>query len=479
MKKMKIIGRKSEQVLLAEYAASSSPEFLAVYGRRRVGKTFLIREYFGDRFAFYCTGLFGAAISTQLKSFALALKRSCESAGRPMFEIPSTWLEAFEQLTRFLESLPPGQKKVVFLDEMPWMSTHRGGFITALEHFWNSWAASRSDILLIVCGSAASWLVDKVISSHGGLHNRVTKRMHIKPFTLAECKDYLDSRRIKFSPYQILEMYMILGGIPYYLSLLEKGFSLPQNIDRLCFSEDGSLRDEYHSLYASLFINSENHVKVVQALAKKKIGMTRAELLASAKLSDGGEFSKILEDLELSGFIRSYFAFGNKTKGMLYQLIDFFTLYYLQFMSKKNYDEHFWTNHIDNSAHRAWSGYAFEIVVLTHLDAVKKKLGISGVAASVSSWRSRGNNSSKGAQIDMVIDRNDNVINLCEIKYCQGIFTIDKAYADNLSNKVSTFAAETKTRKALHLTLVSTYGAAANEYAGLLQSEVTMEDLFR
>ncbi|MDR0910562.1 MAG: hypothetical protein LBM77_12445, partial [Spirochaetaceae bacterium] len=343
-----------------------------------------MREFFKNDFSFYTTGLARANIGTQLKSFGQSL---VQYGDKELLE-PKNWFEAFARLSSLLENKREKQKKVIFLDELPWMNTHRSGFITALEHFWNSWAAARPDILLIVCGSAASWMMDKLINNHGGLHNRITRRMHLKPFTLAETEKYLKSRGILFSQHQIVETYMILGGIPYYLSLLEKGMSLPQNIDKLCFAEDGALCTEYQSLYASLFSKAENHIRIINALGNKRSGMTREELLAASKFTDGGEFSKVLYELEISGFIRSYYAFGKKSRGTVYQLIDFFSLFYLQFMHKKNRDEHFWLNHIDSSIHRAWTGYTFELLALVHIDAIKAALGISGVSTSVCSWRS-------------------------------------------------------------------------------------------
>jgi AAA+ ATPase superfamily predicted ATPase len=470
---MKIIGRIAQQEALKEYVASNKSEFVAVYGRRRVGKTFLVREYFRNSFTFYFTGLANTGMQMQLHNFNTSLQKY----GKMPYPAVSTWFDAFEQLIHLITHSRQKGKKIIFLDELPWMDTPRSGLISALEHFWNGWASLRTDILLIVCGSATSWMTNKLLKNHGGLHNRITKQLFIEPFTLGECEAFYRENKIVMNRHQIVEGYMILGGIPYYLSLLDKSLSLAQNIDALCFAKNGMLRNEFSNLYASLFKHAECHVKVVETLSKKVKGMTREEIITTAKLPNGGSLSKILEELEQCGFIRKYNAFDKKQKHNLYQLVDFYTLFYINFIRNNKYsDEHFWLNFIENAKHRAWSGYAFEQVCMAHIAQIKHKLGISGVLTHTASWRSQ--KSDPGAQVDLLIDRHDNVINLCEMKYSSMEFAIDKKYDKSLRQKKETFVRETKTRKAVHLTMVTTYGVKHNEYSHLIQSEVKMNHLF-
>ena len=469
---MEIIGRYSEQRTMQQYVNSEAPEFVVVYGRRRVGKTFLVKEFFKQTFTFYVTGLAKAKKEEQMENFNASLR----SYGKMPYPQEKSWINAFRQLIHLLQNSRKKGKKVVFIDELPWFDTPRSGFLTGLEYFWNSWASTQPDILLIVCGSATSWMINKLLKNRGGLYNRVTRRMLLAPFTLGECEDFFRHKKIVMERREIVGSYMIFGGIPFYLNMFEKEYSLAQNVDKLCFSENGGLKDEFASLYASLFKHAENHIKVVNALGKKTKGLTREEIIEESNLQGGG-LTNILEELEQCGFIRTYKAFDKKNKDRLYQLIDFYSLFYFNFIkdSKQN-DEHFWTNLIDNAKHRAWSGYAFEQVCLAHIKQIRQKLGISGVVTYTSSWRSR--NSKPGAQIDLIIDRNDSVINLCEIKYAKGEFVIDKKYYETLCNKRNTFISETKVRKAVHLTLSTTYGIKQNEYSGHIQSEVKMEDLF-
>jgi hypothetical protein len=413
------------------------------------------------------------AMEIQLQNFNSSLHKY----GEIPYPKVTNWLESFEQLIHLLSNKKQKGKKIVFIDEMPWLDTPRSGFIQALEFFWNSWASAQKDILLIACGSASSWIMNKLIKNHGGLHNRITQQIYLRPFTLGECEVYLQKHNIVLNRHQIVENYMIFGGIPYYLSLMKKQFSLAQNVDNMCFSEKGILRNEFENLYASLFRNYENHVKIVKTLSKKTKGMTREEIIKDANLPNGGGLTKILEELELSGFIRRYRSYGKIERQSLFQLVDFFTLFYFNFMSDNKYnDENYWTNFIENARHRAWSGYAFEQVCLAHLPQIKSKLGVSGVLTNTASWRSREANN--GAQIDLLIERKDNVINLCEMKYVQEQFIIDKKQDENLRNKRAVFKYETKTRKAVHLTMITTYGVKHNEYWGNIQSEVMMDDLF-
>ena len=469
----KLIGRTSEKEAFKAYLKSDNAEFIAVYGRRRVGKTFLVREIFKNKFDFYVTGLAHTGLQMQLRNFNVSLQKY----GNMPYPQATTWFDSFEQLRHLLEFSTNKGKKVVFVDELPWMDTHKSDFITAFEHFWNGWASSRSDILLIVCGSATSWMINKLIKNHGGLHNRVSRRMLVEPFTLGECEAYYKEYGMVMSRYQMVEAYMIFGGIPYYLSLMNKGLSLAQNVDMLCFKQNGVLADEFSNLYNSLFRRSENHVKIVDALSKKNKGLTREEIVHITKLPNGGGLSGTLEELEQCGIIRKYNAFGKKHRSNLFQLVDFYTLFYLNFIRGNPYiDEHYWLNLIETGKHRAWSDYSFEQVCMMHIKQIRHKLGISGVLAYASSWKSTDN--APGAQIDLLIDRNDQVINLCEMKYATAEFVIDKKYDENLRNKKDAFMRETKTRKAVHLTMVTTYGIKPNEYAGMVQSEVGMDDLF-
>ena len=469
-----IIGRKEEQQILHSAVQSENSEFVAVYGRRRVGKTYLIRETFGYKFTFQHTGLAKGNTKEQLFSFAISLR----DAGYDDCPIPQSWLEAFSLLSTYLKN-STDEKKIVFLDELPWMDTPRSNFISAFEHFWNGWVSARKDIVLIICGSATSWIINKVINDHGGLHNRVTKQIALQPFTLKECEMFAQSKGLEMSRYQLAECYMVFGGIPYYWSLLEKGLSLAQNIDKIIFAKNGKLSNEFNQLYASLFKSPEQYIDIVTALGKKKVGMTREEIIAATDKYSNGALSKVLDELEYCGFIRKYNGFDKKSKQAIYQLIDNYTLFYFKFIQQnENNDEHFWSASIDSAMHRAWSGLAFERLCMAHTQQIKAALGIAGVLSNVYSWRKGADEMSDGAQIDLLIDRKDQVINLCEMKYSLSEYVIDAEYEQKLRNKKSVFIDTTNTRKAVHLTMVTTFGIKANAHSGIVQNEITLEDLF-
>lgn len=470
-----IIGRREEVNLLQSLEKAERSVFVAVYGRRRVGKTYLIRSVYEDRFAFQLTGIANVETDQQLINFHTALVRYFPSSEEN--ELPQSWFQAFQQLINALETLPPG-KKIVFLDELPWLDTPNSLFIAALEHFWNSWASARRDILLVVCGSAASWMINQLINNTGGLYNRVTHHIALEPFTLAECEAFFKSQSPGFDRYQLLQLYMVFGGIPFYLEAIDPQKSATQNINDLCFARRGGLSTEFDKLYASLFKKADRHIAVIEALAHKSKGLERAALLKAAKLPDGGNTTLVLRELEESNFIRKYHAFGKMKNNALYQLTDFYSLFYLKFVNNKNrFDDDFWLKSLDSPEIRAWSGYAFEQVCLCHLRQIKHALGIAGVQTQASAWS--GGHENEKAQIDLVIDRRDQVINLCEMKFSIKPFSIDKDYADNLRKKIGVFKSTTKTPKATWLTFITTFGLTPNTHAqSLVHQSLTMDALF-
>lgn len=471
-----IIGRERESGILDRIRASRKSEFVAVYGRRRVGKTYLIREYFEQTFDFQLTGMANVKTSQQLANFHFSMGRSIPTYKKQ--KPPESWIEAFQYLMDHLESIPEKRKKVVFLDELPWLDTARSDFMAALEHFWNGWATSRKDIILITSGSAASWMINQLINNHGGLHNRVTERIRLRPFNLRETEQFLKSRDHVINRDQILQIYMVTGGIPFYLEALKPGKSAWQNIDDLCFHRDGLLNKEFPHLLASLFKKAEKHETIVKALATKRKGMTRTELIKATKLKSGGTLTKVLTELEESGFVSTYAPFNKKSRDRMYRLADFYSMFYLRFIrNNSGKDPGFWHKTIDNPAHRAWAGYTFEQVCLEHVPQIKKALGINGIMTKTSSWQSADGDT--GAQIDLVIDRRDQSINLFEVKYSINPYRITKAYDKVLRNKVGTFQSETKTRKTLYLTMITTFGLVQNEYAhSVVRNQLTMDVLF-
>ena len=470
-----LIGRTTEMAELLATLEADESQFVAVYGRRRVGKTYLIRETFANRIAFQHTGLAKGAFKEQLAEFQQSLK----DAGMNNPQRPKTWIDAFHLLSDFLSSIGGNEKKVVFIDELPWMDTPKSNLLGALEHFWNAWASARKDIVLIVCGSATAWIQKKILNNYGGLHNRVTVKMRIPPFSLKECEQYVQARGLALNRKELVLGYMALGGIPFYWSLLKKNLSLDQNIDNLFFKADATLRDEYNALYASLFKFPEPYMKIVIALGNVKQGMQRHDIINKTKLSDNQTFTDVLRDLEQCGFIRKYQAIGKKTRDAFYQLIDNYSLFYLNYVKENNEnDEHFWTNSIDTSVRNSWCGLAFERVCLWHIQQIKTALGIQGITSSVYSWRTVANEEHVGAQVDLLIDRKDGVINLCEMKYSDDYYLFDAEEEAKLRNRRTAFKSDTDTKKTIHTTLITTYGLRNNSHSGIAQSVVTMNDLF-
>ena len=477
MQNPSLIGRHKQATILQSLLETDEAELVSVIGRRRVGKTFLVQSVYAQNIAFEITGIQNASNREQLEHFSIVLNLYSKSL-LPI-QTPKTWLEAFHLLIMYLEKTAEGTKRVIFFDEMPWLAAHRSGFLNAFGFFWNSWAV-KNKVVVVICGSAASWMIQKVVHNKGGLYNRITKRLHLQPFTLHETELYLQKRGLNLNRYQITELYKAMGGIPHYLKEIQKGESVAQNIDRICFDRDGTLRDEFNELYASLFDNAENHVAVVRALSTKWTGLTRSEIIKLTGISNGGGLTKTLEELNYSGFIEEYAPFGRIKRETLFRLTDEYSLFYLKFIETlKKEGAGIWQSFEKTPTYTAWSGYAFESICLKHVSQIKKSLGIANVFSTSSSFYHKGAEGMGGCQIDLLIDRDDRIINLCEIKWASTEFIISKTYGAELRQKIALFKHYSATKKQVFLTFLTTYGLVKNEHSsGLVDNELTLDSLF-
>jgi len=464
-----IIGRQAEQVVLQEAFESSKSEFIAICGRRRVGKTFLVKEFFENELVFQTAGIHQGTFAQQIKSFHQELL----NCGLKSDKEPKDWLDIFFLLRNYLESLGT-QRKVILLDELPWMDTPKSGFLAALEYFWNSWVTSRHDIVLIVCGSATSWMMNKLINNHGGLHDRLTRDIFLPPFNLHDTRLFLERKGFHLSNYEVAECYMAMGGTPYYLDMLNPALSLAQNIDYLFLNRYGGLRREFNNLYASLFKNSKDYIEVVRALSNKRMGMTRDEIIKATKLNSGGGLTSILENLESCDFLRTYTSFDMPGSPQIYQLVDFYTFFYMRFIEKKDLSS--WSSIQGTSEFYSWAGLTFELLALVHIEQIKKRLGISAIKTREQVWRCKDGDGA--AQVDLVIFRDDPTINLCEMKFSMKPFNISASYEQNLRNKLEMLANATNRKKSIQITMVTASGLDNSSHKSIVSNEVTLDDLF-
>ncbi len=467
----KIVGRLREQAILKEVFENKKSELIAIYGRRRIGKTYLVREFYKQSIVFEVTGLFGASLQDQISNFTKEIRKRSR---RTLRDLPKNWLEVFSIFEMYLDTLPKGKKKVIFIDEFPWMATAKSKFLMAFENFWNTYCTKRNDLIVVICGSAASYMVQKIIKNKGGLHNRISRKIRLLPFNLSETEQFLIKKGLKFTRYDVIQIYMALGGVPQYLEKLSKGLSVSQNIDKLCFSKDGLLNDEFNQLFISLFENSERHIKIIKTLASSNKGLTRNELIVKSKLPSGGDFSLKLEELVESGFVTDYPFYQNKRQLTLYRLSDEYSRFYLKFIAfNKNGGEGTWQKLSTSQSFQSWSGFVFETLCLKHILQIKKALRIDIIYTHETCWFN------ENAQIDLLIDRADNVMNVCEMKFYNSPFIIDKKYYFNLKNKISELQKASKTRKNIFITMLTTYGIKENQYSNeLVQMSLGMDVLF-
>ena len=483
-----IIGREKEIEKLNELYNSENAELVALYGRRRVGKTFLIDEVFNDRMTFRHSGLSpiddryktGSGRRSKMKEQLKHFYRSLLMQGMKKSRQPESWLDAFYMLEDFLQERDDGNnRQLVFIDEIQWLDTPRSGFMTGLEAFWNGWACHRHNIMVIVCGSSTSWIMDNLINNHGGLYDRITYQIKLDPFSLHECEKYFKAKCFEISRYDITSAYMAVGGIPYYLGYFDRRLSLVQNIDAVFFGNDAPLKHEYDRLFSSLFVNPDTMKSIVEAIGSRNRGLTRQEVLEKTGIPNSGEFSNYLKALISGTFIIKYCSFGGSKREEYYKLVDPFCIFYLRFVKESLSGGNIsWTNIADSGKVTAWKGHAFENVCFNHIRQIKSALGISGVSTRESLWSKRGDEDSAGAQIDLIIERKDNVINMCEAKFYNDEFSVDKKYHFTLVRRKNQMLDMVSPKAAVHSTLITTYGLKQNEYSGDFISTVTMDDLF-
>lgn len=467
-----MVGRKYEIGRLEESLKSQDSELIAVYGRRRVGKTYLIRNVCEKHIKFEVTGLYGGNQEKQLDIFFDELKRVSNKINDK--DKPTNWKEAFELLKSYINGLRSKSKKVIFIDEMPWIDTHKSDFRMYFGHFWNTYCEKRNDLVVVLCGSAASYIVQNVISNKGSLHARITYKLQIKPFSLFETQAFLKSKNINWGYYHILHLYIAIGGIPHYLNKVNKGESVVQSIQRMCFDSNGDLINEFDEIFESLFSHSTSHISIVRALGHLNKGISRDELIKKSKHAGGGAFTRVLDELIASGFVTKYPAFDKKLRKMLYRLSDEYSKFYLKYIEpNKNQGENFWKTMFQQQSYISWAGFNFETICLKHIDQVKKALKIEGIHSTNSSW------SAEGAQVDLVIKRADNWINLCEMKFYNTPYKIGKGELDNLRNKVSKFKEDTGTKDVVAIIMITTFGVVQNEnFHEIVENAFEMDILF-
>lgn len=484
---VKIVGREDEVQTLRSFLESDRPEFLAIYGRRRIGKTYLIRSFFEgeDVIFFNVTGTKDGLLSDQIAHFT---KQIGDVFYRGVqLKSGKNWDKTFEILTDAFKTIQ-NKKIILFFDEFPWMATKNSKLLQVLDYYWNQYWSVNSQIKLIICGSSASWIIDKIVNNKAGLHNRLTRNINLEPFNLNEASEYLAHLGIKLNKEQILSIYMVMGGVPYYLSKLEKGCSAVQSIERLAFRRKSFLLEEFDNLFSSLFEDHETNIDIIRLIAENRYGLGQEALLKKmGKALHGKTGLRKLKALQDAGFIIAFKPHLHRKKGIYYKVIDEYTLFYLRFiepirngLSERGLVKGYWDKKHNSSEWNSWSGYAYEAICYKHIGQIRKALDLSPTAIPTT-WRYTPRKGSKeqGAQIDLLFDRDDNAITICEIKYTDQAYSLSKSYAEILHKKVDVFQAITRNKKQIFLAMIVASGLKESIYSKeMIDSEVTLDDLF-
>jgi AAA+ ATPase superfamily predicted ATPase len=474
-----IFGRDRELSLFEQIEENSMSEFVAVYGRRRIGKTYLVHEYFKNhKFFFEFIGTKNSPAKIQIKNFYREIKRKWNSK---VSEEPRDWSEALSLLVDLIEMQSvkkTDEKKIIFFDELPWLASKKSGFIEALEYLWNSFLSKRADVILVVCGSSANWMISQIVNNKGGLHNRLTRPpIAMMPFTLRETQRYLKTKAIDVNPQQIAEFYMVTGGVAYYLNQIQRGETSAQFINRTFFMIAGELRNEFERLFQSLFDHFEIHVKIVKCLAQHPFGLSQKDLIEYLGINSGGTFTKILTELEKSDFIRFTPQLGNKRKEGIYRLIDEYTLFYLtwiQPLARTFQDRIYWQKQVGKPRYNSWLGYAFENLCFKHSEELVSALGISGLTTQIYGYRT------PKVQIDLVIERSDKALNLCEMKYTGEPYEMSASEVEKLKTRKTGALANIKRNVQVFITLVTLFPAKKNKYyLSIIDNEINLVNLLR
>lgn len=473
---MEMVGRVQERRCLDRCDGSDKSELVCVYGRRRVGKTFLVEQTLGPFFAFHVVGSKDAATSSQLREFGLELT----DRGDPNPNPPADWREAFNRLYKVITApdapRSPHGKAVVFIDEFPWFAKQRSDFLSAFSTFWNRRSTTGQKLLVVICGSATSWVIEHVLESAGDMAARVTESIFLKPFALAETKEYFDSRGFGWDERSLIETQMVFGGLPYFFSLMSPHQSLAQSIDRLCLRPRAQLRDETMILLESTMRRSRLYVELFALLAQHRYGVPKAEAMRLLGHSTN-QFIKATAEAVKCGYVHEYKNLSKPQNPKYLMLVDPFILFHYRLIEPAHGDSpRSWADFVaDQERYTAWRGNAFEIVCLQHVRQLKSALGIGGVLTKEYPWASA--RKAGGAQVDLVIERADRIVNLCEMKFTDAPYELTSAVEQELVRKREVFREETGTRLALKTVLVSAQGTAGYHDSQIAQI-ITADDLF-
>lgn len=454
IQKMKrFVGRELELKKLRAIGEADEPSIVVVYGRRRVGKTELLEQAFRHRNILKFEGIEGLSEKDQ---YANAMRQLAKYVGEDLLtkvQITS-WSEFFDLVARYTKE----GTWTIYLEELQWLANYESKLLSELKYAWDNQFRRNPKLLLILCGSAPSFMLEKVVHSKA-LYNRSQHEIHLQELSISETKLFLKNR----SDREIFNAYLSVGGIPEYLKWVDKESSVFQGLCTHAFTSGSFFSREFEKIFTSSLANNKHYREIIETLSRCKF-LSREELAEKLKLTSGGTLSILLTDLEKCGFISKYcpYNLSNSSNVIRYAIADNYLHFYFNFIrpiqSKIENGDY---NEVPQSAikmdsYAKWLGFAFERWCRKYSRVIAKILGFSGVQYRSGAYFSRATNKKDpGYQIDLVFDRADKVYTICEMKYLQSPAGI-KVIGD-MERKLSFFP--NKGKNTIHKVLICNEGA--------------------
>jgi AAA+ ATPase superfamily predicted ATPase len=441
------IGRKVEIAQLTALIDLPRPSIAVIYGRRRVGKSELIRHVTQGKNVLSFEGLEGQPKHKQIKNFLFQLSAQSNIREKNISDWPDALI--------LLRTLTQDGQWIIILDEFQWMANYQNELVSVIKMIWEKYLSQNPDLTLILCGSIASFMKSKVLKS-SALYGRTDYELNLHELNLSEISEFFPGKGSD----EVIDTAMLVGGIPKYLELISEYPSLYDALEPLAFSQDGFFKTEYDRLFASHFGKKPIFMKIIQTLATNPYGLTTGKLAKEMQVASGGTLCHQLDDLESAGFLHSIIPFDKPEGSKLrkYILMDAYVRFYHSIIrgSMKETTPPNTQFHAIMSSPRyaAWAGMAFEFLCMRHHKEISRILGFHGIPYTAGPFFQRKTLDTPGVQIDLLFERSDKILVLCEMKYL--LASVPGDIIDQVNRKVSALQEKYPGRTILKVLLTKT-----------------------